>query len=222
MSFANSCFISYKCSEDELTRRFITELAEALNNSTGQLLDGQKAYYDAARLKAGYQFDESLSKEMARSTCMVAVLSPRYFRSEYCYREYIGMQLIEDRRRQATGLPPVDRSIVIPLLFRGEEKDIPAEIKGRVHFMKLRYSLANLKDGLMGDPNLVDAVEELGEIIAEHFNDYGAEKAKLAVACCDGFLLPACPDSGPWPKGKSAGLPFPGRNPRELDQGETK
>lgn len=123
MSFAHSCFINYKYSNDELTQAFIGELANALDSCTGQYLDGQKAYYDAAGLQIGYKFNEALSMAMATSTCMIAVLSPRYFRSAYCYREYLGMLWIENRRRDTTGSPPVEKSLIIPLLFRGDDCD---------------------------------------------------------------------------------------------------
>jgi TIR domain len=211
MSFIHSCFISYKYSDDELTRKFIFELAEALDIATGQYLDGQKSYYDVARLKPGYKFNESLSKALAASTCMIAVLSPRYFRSDYCYREYLGMQVIENQRRTTTGSPPIGKSLIIPLLFRGKPDDIPKELKEHIHYMALPYIMSNLGLALKHDPNLIPIIEVLGQLIYEHYQAYDIDSARLAVECGADFEFPACPAAGPWPNHKPKPQAFVGR-----------
>lgn len=217
MSFTHSCFISYKSSDDELTKKFIKELAEALDIATGQYLDGQKSYYDAARLQPGYQFNAALANALVASTCMIAILSPRYFGSDYCYREYLGMQWIERQRRQATGNPPNDKSLIIPLLFRGKKDDIPAELREHIHFQPLPYGMSNLTLALKYDPNLAPIVEQLGLLIFEHYQSYAGDAARLAIDCCKDFSLPDCPPSGPWPNHRAKPQPFIGRLPAAQD-----
>lgn len=215
MTFAHSCFISYRHSDRERTRKFIAELVDALDDCTDQTMP-IGAFHDKGRLKAGFKFNLAITKALKESVCLIAVLSPEYFQSDYCRREYVGMVEIEAARRKRTGLPPAEKGLVIPILVWGDDDDVPEEVRNHVHYAKMHYGLTNQRNELKYDPNWAEFLEGIAEQIFSHYKDFSqAKMAKTAVDCCGTFQLPELAQIGHWDTGapKSA-PPLPGRKPR--------
>jgi hypothetical protein len=71
--------------------------------------------------------------------------------------------------------------------------------------------MSNLVLALKHDPNLIPIIEDLGQLIYEHYRAHDSDSARLAVECCADFIFPACPAAGPWPQHKPKTQAFPGR-----------
>ena len=177
MGFQYSCFISYRQGQEELTRTFINELTIALNNYTEPLLDDNKlkAYVDIKKNYGGVFLDINLFQALCNSVCMILIYTPNYFSCNhlYCTREFLAMQLIEEKRFEIAQIPVNQRlkSFIIPVIFRGTDT-FPPSIKNnsKIYFDFSKYSLAK--------PNIRDNSEYVGEIekIADHirtlYNQY--------------------------------------------------
>lgn len=213
MTFAHACFISYHHSDDRNTQRFLEQFRAALESYFDQRLS-LKVYLDTDRLKPGFKYNVAITKALRESTCLIAILSPLYFKSEYCRREYVFMQQIETKRRQDTGAPPETHSLVIPLLVWGAEKQVPQEIRDHTQLTKLPFRLPNLNQRIEEDPNLLPILERIGELICElheHFETHGL--CQNAVACCQNLNLPDIEAIGNWQMTAQPRQGFPGRGP---------
>jgi len=216
MTFAHSCFVSYRHSDRDRTRKFIAELVDALDDCTDQTMP-ISAFHDAARLKAGFKFNLAITKALKESVCLIAVLSPEYFQSDYCRREYMGMIEIEAMRREKTGLPAQEKGLIIPILVWGGDDDVPEEVRNHVHYAKMSYGLTNQRNELKYDPNWADFLEEIAEQIFSHYKDFSQAKiTKKAVDCCNAFQLPELVDIGYWDKNvEKSAPPLPGRKRKD-------
>lgn len=199
MSFTHACFISYRDSDKEKTVKFIEQFVDALENCLDQRISCS-VFLDKDRMKPGFKFNEVIAAALRESVCLVAILSYEYFKSEYCRREYLAMKRIEDQRRNKTGMPPVDRGLIIPVLVWATKDEVPVEIKEEIHFDPMQFSLTNLRGEIKYDPNLSTVVERIGDVIVElhrHFED--SDCCQDAVNCCTQVALPTPGDvAGLW------------------------
>jgi hypothetical protein len=63
----------------------------------------ERVYIDKDRLKPGYNYNEALSKAICESACMIVVFTSLYESSDYCLREFLTMEQIEEKRKQMLG-----------------------------------------------------------------------------------------------------------------------
>lgn len=215
MGFSHACFISYRNSHMEKTVTFIEQFVDALENCLDQYIPHDvDVYIDRDRLKAGYKFNIAITKALRESLCMVAILSPNYFNSEYCRREYVAMEHIEEKRRQKVRLPPEEKGLVIPVLVWGAEEDLPREIRDNTQFIAMPFKLTNLRGEIKHDPNLSPIVEKIGDLIREHYRSFAdGGHCQTAVNCCASINLPNIANIGMWKKPADTPQPFPGRVP---------
>ncbi len=98
MAYQHDVFISYRrdpLAEEwvhgEFLRLFITHLREAVG---GRAIN---VFIDKQSIEEGDAWPQRLKNGLARSRCMVSILMPSYFHSEWCTREFAVM---ENRSRQ--------------------------------------------------------------------------------------------------------------------------
>ncbi len=153
-------------------------------------------------MKAGYKFNIAIAGALRQSICMVAILSPEYYRSEYCQREYAAMERIESKRRADLGIPPPDKGLVLPLLVWGTEGEVPQAIRSKLHYVKMPFGLINLRSEIKYDPNLIPIVDKVGDLICEHHKRFAdGNRCQAAVDCCAGIDLPHLTEVEPWQQG---------------------
>ena len=141
MAFKHACFISYCHGQHDLIKGFIDQLKSALKAELETLLD-EDVYIDEERLKPGYKHEESLTRAICESVCMIVVYSPRYERHEYCMREYEAMVKLEEGRRKLLGPAGRGRGFIIPVILRGGD-DVPPRIREHLHYADFsRFTLA--------------------------------------------------------------------------------
>lgn len=223
MRFKHACFISYRHPNDHTeesdrdgkshTEEFLSQFCKALTAYLEQQLECN-LYIDSERLKPGFKYNVAIANAIRESVCLVAVLSPRYFKSEYCRREYVFMQQIEEKRRSITGAPPEPYSLVIPLLVWSKEHQVPEEIRGHSQLTRLPFGLHNEKlQRIDEDANMLDVLKNIGEVIFEiheHFDQLG--HCGTAVSCCSDIDFPDIHSIGHWQTNKVPTQPFVGRN----------
>ena len=193
MSFTNACFISYRHAgaASEIVRRLCSTLSEQL----ALLSANYPVYVDTKRLLPGDYLDDELAEQLCRSTCMVLLFTPEYFDLEhpYCAREYAGMQKIEETRRDALPAAYRNKSLVIPVVIRGE-KHVPDELKPKL--------CASLDDVLLIASDVrkkavVRRVRQVAEAVFERITAMRQAGGNLTQNCSQ-FRFPTTQEIDPW------------------------
>jgi hypothetical protein len=194
MAFKYSCFISYCHGQHDLIKGFIDQLKTALKGELDTLLDEQ-VFIDAERLKPGYLYNEELARALCESVCMIVVYSPRYFRHDYCIREYQAMKQLEDRRRALLGKEAHGRGFIIPIVFRADA-DILARVREYRHYCDFsRFTLAT--QDMSRNPEYVDEIRKIAAVIYEQYMLFRNVATDPCAACLD-FRLPAAGQIAAW------------------------
>lgn len=210
MPFRYACFISYCHGQSELTKTFIEQLKDALNNHLDPYLD-EKVYIDKERLQPGSPYNEALAKAICESICMIVVYSPKYEWHSYCLREYQAMERIEKERMRLLGGRAIsERGMIIPLIFRGKIEDLPPKIK------KYRqcsgdfseFTLATID--LSSNPDYTRQIENIAKYIHEYFKFFRENDVDVC-GDCNSFRLPCEEEIQPWREKAKKPMAFPGR-----------
>lgn len=128
MSLRYGCFISYSRHPDELTMALIKQLTEAINIHLSQMFPNG-IFVDTEEGRPGDVPDITLGQAICRSACMVVVFCPRYQGRPYCQRELKAMLSLEKLRRDRTNGALQGKSLIFPIVYAGEDDDIPDFIK---------------------------------------------------------------------------------------------
>ena len=78
-------FISYSRDNESWVRKFVQVITEEYLQQTGEELE---VFKDSIKLHAGARWKKRIYEAIELSSCMVAVLSPSYFKSEFCQTEW--------------------------------------------------------------------------------------------------------------------------------------
>jgi TIR domain len=125
----HACFVSYAHGDEIIMKSFLKQFIQVLNGHLAQCID-EKIYIDEDRLKPGYNFNLALAQAMCKSVCMIVLFNPRYERRSYCLREFLAMEILENERIQLLGNNhDITKRMIIPILLRGKDEDIPPKIK---------------------------------------------------------------------------------------------
>ncbi len=91
------------------------------------------------QMETGVRWPDRLAQMHAGSRCMVAILSPEYFRSEWCTSEWRAMQA----REKVVGMATKSRTrgLIFPVLFCGDTSVLPKEAAARqwADFTRLNF-----------------------------------------------------------------------------------
>jgi TIR domain len=194
MAFKYACFISYCHGQHELVKGFVDQLKTALKAELETLID-EDIYIDDERLKPGHPYNEDLAKAICQSVCMVVVYMPKYERHEYCIREFEGMRLLAQKRRQLLGVVNDTRDFIIPVILRGDD-DIPERIRQHTHYANFaRFSLAT--PDILHNPEYVAEVRKIADVVYEWYKAFENVPAD-PCAPCTAFTLPPAAEVAPW------------------------
>lgn len=193
MALQNACFVSYRHAgpASEIVRSLCSKLSEQL----ALLSANYPVYVDEKRLKPGDYLDDELASQMCRSACMVLLFTPEYFDLEhpYCAREYLGMRRLEDTRRQLLPAQYSTKSLVIPVVVRGESR-VPEELKPAL--------CASLDDVLLSasDVKTKRVVKRVREVAEAVFDRIMAMRYATSDPSqnCHQFHFPTTQEAEPW------------------------
>jgi TIR domain-containing protein len=173
--FEYGCFISYAHpKEGSMMKAFIDDLAVALQSELDPYVPDE-IYIDRERLKPGFRFTPALSYGLCASACWIVVYVPEYARREYCRREFRAMQILEERRRRELGrhLSRSD-SMIIPIVVRGTDEELPEQIKTNqyIDFKHLTLANATISDSTEAMQQISDVAAGIHRMyrLGEHLN----------------------------------------------------
>jgi hypothetical protein len=114
-------FVSYRRGGvvDEWVRRFVADLGDWLS---AVLVAPPKIFLDEANLQVGSNWNDELELGLLRSKLLVAVLTPAYFASPSCSREWSTFEAREKRDGP---------SLILPVLLRGQIDGLPKRVASR-------------------------------------------------------------------------------------------
>lgn len=183
MAFEYGCFVSYAHPEGGLMKTFIKDLIVALESELDPYLRNQ-VYFDEERLKGGHELEGALGHGLCASACWVMVYVPQYKNQEYCLREFRAMQMLQEQRREALGGKLAKyRSMIVPILVRGSQAELPDNLSKTkcIEFDQLTLAEATISDR----PEAMQQIRDLAGEIHEVYK-LGEELEHD----CEGFELP--------------------------------
>lgn len=211
MAIKYSCFISHRHGQERLAERIVTELYDGLAAELDVLLE-EGVYLDRERLKGGDYLDEVLASAICQSACMVVVYTPRYFSKDhpYCTREFMAMKTLEEERLNLLG--PQEggrRGLIINVIFRGQEDDLPPQIKGIKAYNFSEFQMSSRK--MSSNSKFAGLIREIAEQIAQHSESLA--EVSDSLQCCAEFGLPSEKAALEWLEAQPAlkKRKFPGR-----------
>jgi len=117
MVFDNDVFISYTHIDNmalgEGQQGWIATLAETLNIRLAQLLGEDARIWRDKKLGGNDRFDQEIIEQLMRTAVLVAVLSPRYIRSEWCCKE---LKAFSEHAHETGGLVLANKSRVFKVV----------------------------------------------------------------------------------------------------------
>jgi hypothetical protein len=191
-----TCFISYPHIDAEFFTDFVEEFQVALQGRIRMLKRDASVILDIKRLQPGFIFDETISKDICRAVCMVVIYVPAYEESAYCLREFEAMEQLQVKRRGVLNRPELnDKGMIIPIIFRGDDRDLPPRIAGRYQYLNLSKVTPG-SGAFMRQKNS----QKLDEIANRVIALYRAMEMNEPAVCgqCDAFCLPLERDIIPW------------------------
>ncbi len=195
MAFDFGCFISYPDDDGELVQRFMGDFTAGLKAHLLGPDKGKKYWWDKEQLDGPVRHPDAIASGMCRSACWILIYYPRYRRSDYCKREYRAMCELEERRRSVLGKRLArEQTMIIPVLLRGHENDLPRKLPDHVTFEDFRrYTVSG--PHILRHPTLEEKISLISERVwkvwkvCEHMED--------VPSGCDTFPLPE-PDESDW------------------------
>ncbi len=188
MGFKYSCFISYCSGKEELIQKFIDQLYKALSAEIEVCLKEHPVFLDRKRLQTGDIFDPEIASALCYSICMVAVLTPSYYKQSYCLREYSAMEELEQNRFEKMNWA-LDRGtgLIFPIIFRGADHIH--------HKIKRKRQCLDFSNYTLSSPNILKKTKFAEEIrkIAERIHNFFENFSEIKIAFCqecESFELP--------------------------------
>jgi len=124
MGFKYSCFISYCSGKEELIQTFIDQIHKSLSAELELFLKDHPVFLDIKRLQTGDLFDSKIASALCYSVCMVAILTPSYYKQSYCLREYSAMESLEkDRFEKMKWDLNRGAGLILPIVFKGADRN---------------------------------------------------------------------------------------------------
>lgn len=175
--FEYACFISYRNSRhiEGLLSEFSRQLCDALERTLDTYLyddisrddHPDMVFLDENVIKTGDFISPLMGKALCKSICWLVIFTRNYLGgSLWCASELQGMFHLEEKRFQSLGLANPDFSFIVPILFKGDENDMPDEIKRRAFEKDFKRFTLAVKD-ITQHPEFVEAVELLADKIAK-------------------------------------------------------
>ena len=162
-------FLSYARTDDrdiQFVSKLAKEMQRAFQSFTGRQL---RIFVDTREIATAEIWQESIKRALENSTVMVAALTPSYFTSEWCGREWDHFRDQEERHRRQIGLP-ASRSLIFPVQFVSLDKVLDPGNEARRRMSEARSrQIKDLVDVKPESPRFEIAVRELASEIADLF-----------------------------------------------------
>lgn len=180
MSAKYSCFVSHAHGDKRLLAAFKQQFQRALEAELEAFFSHKDLWIDSAQIGVGDCIETALLDAICSSVCMLVIFVPIYAQSEWCLRELATAQKVESIRLQRLkNCLPADKGLILPVVLRGDEQDIPECFKSRKWADFTRYGLASRNLTRYG--KLVTEIE----LIARYVHTVHREMLRLRNAGID-------------------------------------
>ena len=119
MAYEYDVFISYKSGGifgDWVHKTFLKNFKDFLENALNRDVN---LFVDESEILSGEAWSERIKGALIQSRCLIPILSPTYFRSEWCYCEYNAFR--EREKRLGYGTTHNSGGLMVPVrIFDGE------------------------------------------------------------------------------------------------------
>jgi len=191
MTYRYACFISYKRPPTwqaspgnpapDPSRHFLAQFAEVFQQELDSFLSLSVRSFRDVNLSPGSKYPRELSQNLCLSLCLVALVVPQYFESEWCMAEWRGMAKFEQTRSRTP--------LIIPVLISGDMRMLERQFEGRKAFDLRGVSTPTRQ--LRSNPRVRGKVQTIADMI----NNMGSRLKGAALEECDAFSLGLGPDS---------------------------
>src|SRR6187402_1143566 len=142
MAIRYACFVSYVHGNGQLLQSFKEAVTNALRDELEAFFD--ELWIDKEMLDVpGQDLESTLAQAICQSVCVVVLFVPKYSSREWCMRELATALRIEKERLAQLKSTNLRQSLVIPIMLRGEEDDLPAELRSKLWGDFRAFSLRN-------------------------------------------------------------------------------
>jgi hypothetical protein len=206
MPFTHPCFISYVHGEHALVKGFVNQLKAALEAYLEPYFD-EGPYIDEKGLRPGNLFNDVLADAICRSACMIVVYVPKYDKHAYCLREYTAMEILEEKRLKVLGHEGRGVGLIIPIILRGRQDDLPVKIRDHIHFCDFsKFSTADAD--ISKNPEYVSKINDIALYIFDLYKKFEDAGMDMCIDC-QTFQMPDEQQIKPWrEKPKAPPAPF--------------
>ncbi|WP_422771804.1 TIR-like protein FxsC [Plantactinospora sp. WMMC1484] len=137
-------FLSYARSDDDpYVERFYRDLCAEVRVRAGLASNAEVGFFDRSSIEIGATWSAELVDALGNACSFVALVSPRYFTSEPCGREW---QIFADRMRQHEAAGDARLAALLPVLWL-PPRQVP-EVVQAVQYDRDVFSEAYRRDGL--------------------------------------------------------------------------
>jgi hypothetical protein len=186
--FEYAGFVSYRNSrkKDGILSTFARQFTKILSDEVVHVLhydlsegDNENVvFFDEEIIGNTDSLPHKLGQGLCKSVCWIVLFTRDYLRgsSLWCASELHAMMVLQRQREAVLNLNHDEHRFIMPLLLRGNTKDMPHLLKNHIFTEKFeRYGLHNSQ--IKDDPEFYDCIRELAEVIAT--------KHKLLVEKCE-------------------------------------
>lgn len=187
-----STFISWpRSNAGSADAEFMRKLRLALMDEARQKLLPGAVFLDQDEIHAGEDWSQRISAALSQSLTMVALCEPAYYGSEYCGREWAGMELLAASRfdGEASGILPLMGATGYESPWPGlfQEDAVPPQVArlDSLNRSRVRSRRANVEQSDEFDDLVRQIVARIDRMATQAW-----EKRRPAIAA-GGFRLPA-------------------------------
>lgn len=186
MDFKFGCFLSYRHGDEQMTT-LVENIREALANELDMYLDIKEVFQDKGDIGPGNWVRETISEGLCQSVVMILVYTPKYFSPMrlFCSSELEGMLRLEDARAKKLGL--AKPSMIIPILLRGIDSDLPQDLQNRNPVDLTGLSMASPE--VMRNPENMAKIREVAKKIHALLDKLEGTGKNFCETCADFLIL---------------------------------
>ncbi len=125
MGYEYDIFLSYK--RGKIREQWIHDIFRPLFDEQLEEARGgakSKVFIDTVEIPAGVDWPQYLATALSKSRCMVAILSPSYFGSEWCMKEFNAMYKRQRELREKKILA-AEHAVIVPFVKQGPLEAFP-------------------------------------------------------------------------------------------------
>lgn len=189
MHFKYCCFLSYRHG-DKTMATFAGQIVDALADELSMLLDDYNAlpiFKDDRSIEVSDKVDPAIAEALCQSVCMVLIYTPNYLSEEkpYCASELEAILRLEKERIEKLTGESTKLGLLITVILRGDQKDLPQLLKNRQHEDFSAFALHTTE--IRRNKKFSPQIQKIAKKIKEHAASFDTKQDWCSG--CENFKL---------------------------------